>query len=82
MTLARKNQRIEQRNTSLHLKFVRELLQMRKRIERAPRLILVGVIISLASCQSGGSGGNATSKQDVTDPNISFSKSASSKSAP
>jgi hypothetical protein len=55
---------------------------MREQIERAARLILVAVMISLASCQSGGSGGNATSNQDVVDPNVSFSKSASSKTSP
>jgi hypothetical protein len=45
---------------------------MRKRIDLAAGLILVATVILLAACQSGG-GGNTTSKEDVTDPNISFS---------
>jgi hypothetical protein len=45
---------------------------MRKRIDLAAGLILVATVILLASCKSGG-GGNTTSKEDVTDPNISFS---------
>jgi hypothetical protein len=45
---------------------------MRKRVDLAAGLILVATVILLASCQSGGRG-NTTSKEDVTDPNISFS---------
>jgi hypothetical protein len=47
---------------------------MRKQIELSARLILAAMMISLASCQSEGGGGNTTSKEDVTDPNTSFSK--------
>jgi hypothetical protein len=55
---------------------------MRKRIERVAGLILIGAVISLASCQSPEKGGNETSKADVTDPNVSFSKIAPSKTGP
>jgi hypothetical protein len=58
--------------TGLQPKFAHELFLMRKRIDLAAGLILVATVILLASCQSGG-GGNTTSKEDVTDPNISFS---------
>jgi hypothetical protein len=46
---------------------------MRKRIVLATGMILVAMMILLSSCQSGGGGGNSTSKEDVTDPNVSFS---------
>ena len=47
---------------------------MRKRIGMAARLIVLVLMAPLASCQSGQSGGNATSKADVTDPNTAFSQ--------
>ncbi len=47
---------------------------MRKRIGMAARLIVLALMASLASCQSGRSGGNATSKADITDPNTAFSQ--------
>jgi hypothetical protein len=43
-------------------------------IDRARALIVLALMSSLASCQSGQSGGNATSKADITDPNTAFSK--------
>jgi hypothetical protein len=58
------------KNHGLHLSCVRDLFAMRKQFNWAARLILVALIVSLASCQSGGGG---TSKADVTDPNVSFS---------
>ena len=53
---------------------MRELFSMRKRIGMAARLIMLALMFSLVSCQSGQSGGNATSKADITDPNTAFSK--------
>jgi hypothetical protein len=50
------------------------LFLMRKRTELAAGLILVAMVILLASCQSGG--GNSKSKEDITDPNVSFSNPA------
>ena len=46
------------------------------------RMILVAMMISLTSCRSGVSEGNTTSKADITDPNISFSRSGSPTNAP
>jgi hypothetical protein len=60
--------------TGLHPPFVRELFSMRKRIGMTARLIVLALMASLASCQSGQSGGNATSKADITDPNTAFSQ--------
>jgi hypothetical protein len=57
----------------LHPEFVRESLLMRKRFKWAARLLFAGLIISLVSCQSGGS----TPKENITDPNASFSNPAS-----
>jgi hypothetical protein len=68
--------------SSLHLAFLRNPFLMRKRIHWAARLILISLIASFASCQSGGAGGNRTSKADVTDPNVSFSSPAKRAEAP
>jgi hypothetical protein len=57
----------------LHLKFVRESSLMRKRLKWAGRVLFAGLVIALASCQSGAS----TPKDNITDPNSSFSNPAS-----
>jgi hypothetical protein len=48
---------------------------MRKQLNWIARFILATLIASLASCQSAGSGGNSA-KENITDPNTSFSNSA------
>jgi hypothetical protein len=58
--------------TGLHPKIARELFLMRKRNQLAVGFILAAMVISLASCQSGG-GASTRSKPNVTDPNMSFS---------
>ena len=40
----------------------------------AIRLIFAMLITSVAGCQNSGKAGNTTSREDVLDPNISFSK--------
>jgi hypothetical protein len=57
----------------LHLEFVRESLLMRKRFIWAARLLFAALSISLVSCQSGAS----TPKENITDPNSSFSNPSS-----
>jgi hypothetical protein len=57
----------------LHLEFVRESLLMRKRFIWAARLLFAALGISLVSCQSG----NSTPKDNITDPNSSFSNPTS-----
>jgi hypothetical protein len=49
---------------------------MRKRIELVAGLMLALMTILLASCQSEGAKGNSNSKENVTDPNTSFSNPA------
>jgi hypothetical protein len=57
----------------LHPPFVREsfLILMRTEIARALGLIVVGLMTSLAACQSGGT---ASSRAEITDPNTAFSQ--------
>jgi hypothetical protein len=45
---------------------------MRKQFKWAARFILAALIASFSSCQSGAGAGNG-SKENVTDPNTSFS---------
>jgi hypothetical protein len=66
----------------LHLAFVRDSFLMRKRFHWAAQLVLTSLIASLASCQSGGAGGNRTSNADVVDPNVSFSNPAKRNQGP
>ena len=47
---------------------------MRKAVVRTVGLIVFGLMTSFAACQSGG---NATSKADITDPNTAFSQGGS-----
>jgi hypothetical protein len=56
----------------LHPEFVRDSFLMRKRFNWAAGLLFAILIISLVSCQSG----ESTSKENVTDPNSSFSNPA------
>jgi hypothetical protein len=56
--------------------FWRALFRMRKRIELVAGLVLALMTILLASCQSEGAKGNSNSKENVTDPNTSFSNPA------
>jgi hypothetical protein len=49
---------------------------MSKQLDWVARLILAALIASLAACQSGGGGGNQDAKNQVTDPNTSFSNPA------
>jgi len=58
---------------------------MRKEFKWAAPLILAVLVLSMASCQSGGGGvksGNSTSKGDVTDPNFSFTHPATRNETP
>jgi hypothetical protein len=60
--------------TGLHLPFAREFFVMQKRIAMAARLIILVLMASIASCQSGRSGATAGSRAEVTDPNTVFSQ--------
>jgi hypothetical protein len=51
---------------------VRDSFVMRKQLNWVARFILAALIASLASCQGGGS----SAKENVTDPNASFSSFA------
>jgi hypothetical protein len=50
-------------------------MRMKMQVLWATRLIFALLITSVASCQNSGTkAGNTTSRDDVLDPNISFSK--------
>ena len=57
--------------TGLHPPFVRESFLMRKVVAQAAGLILLGLIISLVACQSGGT---SSKSAQMTDPNAVFSQ--------
>jgi hypothetical protein len=66
---------VKQRFTS---PWTRELWVMRKQFGMAAQWIVLPLLASLASCQSGRSAGNAGSRTEITDPNTAFSQGGAS----
>jgi hypothetical protein len=61
-------------NSGLHRLFTSEWLGMRKQFAKTAQWILLLLMASLASCQSGQTGGASGSRTEITDPNTAFSQ--------
>jgi hypothetical protein len=58
-------------------------MRMKTQVLWATRLIFAMLITSVAGCQgSGAKAGNTTSRNDVIDPNVSFSKPSTRDATP